>query len=277
MKVLGAALLLLVGVCGMGSARAQDDFASLKWQKGPGTGVIDGRASITIPEGYVFLDSAETKKYVEMSHNLSDGNEYLYAPTTGNWEAYFSFSEEGYVKDNDKLDPDALLQSLRDSQKEANVERKRRGWPAFEIVGWQMAPRYNPATKVLEWAMILKEEGGGHTSINYNTRVLGRKGTMSVVVVASPENFPAGLVAFQDRLGGFSYNQGERYADYRPGDHVAEYGLAALVLGGAAAVAAKKGFFAVFAGFLAAAWKFVIAGVLGLGAWLKSLFRKKAG
>ena len=275
MKLFAAAAVLLVGVLGCGSVAAQDDIANLKWQKGPGTGVIDGRASIDIPQDYAFLDADETTKYIEMNQNLGSGDEYLFAPVDGEWEAYFSFDEDGYVKDDEKLDADALLKSIRERQEEANVERKRRGWPAFTIAGWHIAPRYNPTTKVLEWATVLKAEGEAGESINYNTRILGRKGTMSVQVVAAPEHFAAGLAAFQQRVDGFRYNEGERYADFRPGDHVAEYGLAALVAGGAAAVAAKKGLFGVLAGFLAAAWKFLVAGVLGAGAWLKSLFRKK--
>lgn len=270
-----AALWLLVGFCGAMGAKAQD-ASTLKWQRGPGAGVIDGRASINLPDGYAFLDAAETKKYSELSHNLSSGNEYLFAPDHGDWEAYFSFNEEGYIKDKDQLDADALLQTLRGQQQQANVERKQRGWSAYTIVGWQIPPRYNATTKVLEWAMLIKDEGTGGTVVNYNTRVLGRKGTTSVVVVAAPKNFDTALAAFQGRLGGFKYNDGERYADFRPGDHVAEYGLAALVAGGAAAVAAKKGFFAIIAGFFAAAWKLVIAGMAAGAAWLRSLFRKKA-
>ena len=278
MKNVGAAMVLLVGLCGPIAAGAEDAAtSSLHWQKGPGTGAIDGRARIAIPDGYVFLDKGETSKYLEMSHNLPSGDEYFFAPGNDAWEAYFSFNEEGYVKDKDTLDADALLKSIRDNQAEANEERARRGWPAFTIVGWRIAPRYNPATKVLEWATELKEEGNGRTSINYNTRVLGRKGTMSVELVSAPDDFDAALVGFQARLGGFQFDEGERYADYRPGDHVAEYGLAALVAGGAAAVAAKKGFFTLIAGFLAAAWKLVIAAIAGAGAWLRSAFRKKAG
>ena len=76
-------------------------------------------------------------------------------------------------------------------------------------------------------------------------------------------------------LTGFQYLPGETYADVQEGDKIAEYGLAALIAGGAAAVATKKGFWAVLAGFFATAWKFIAAAVVGLGAWFKSLFKKK--
>jgi uncharacterized membrane-anchored protein len=57
---------------------------------------------------------------------------------------------------------------------------------------------------------------------------------------------------------------------------VAAYGLGALVLGGAAAVATKKGLWAVLAGVFAAFWKLIVglgvAALAGLGA----MFKKKS-
>src|SRR5688572_20993021 len=197
MKSLVAAALLLVAFAWPLGAHAQGSPEELNWQRGPGNGTIDGRATIAIPDGFVFLDAGETKKYVEMSQNLSAGDEYLFAPEQGGWEAYFSFGPEGYVKDDEKLDADKLLESIKTNQEAANAERKRRGWPAYTITGWHLPPRYNPDTKVLEWATVLKSEDSDKPSVNYNTRVLGRKGIMSIQLVASPSSFDAGLVAFK--------------------------------------------------------------------------------
>jgi uncharacterized membrane-anchored protein len=63
-----------------------------------------------------------------------------------------------------------------------------------------------------------------------------------------------------------------------PGDKVATYGLAALVLGGAAAIATKKGLWAVIGGFLIAKAKLLIAGIVAVGAGLRRILtgRKKA-
>ncbi len=277
MRIFLAISLMLMAMCSATNVNAQEAEPQLAWQRGPATGAIGSNATIDIPKDYVFLDVAETTRYVEMSKNLPSGEEQLFAPTSGDWDAYFSFAPEGYVKDSETLDADALLETLRSNQKEANKERRRRGWSEFTITGWHLAPRYNPDTRVLEWATTATAEGSDRASINYNTKILGRKGVMSVQLVSSPEKFEAGLAAFQDSLDGFKYKPGDRYADYEPGDHVAEYGLAALVAGGAVAVAAKKGVFGVIAAFLAAAWKFVLMGIAGLGVWLKSLFGKRKG
>ena len=111
--------------------------------------------------------------------------------------------------------------------------------------------------------------------VNYTSRLLGRKGIMSAVLVSSPDTLGPDSTAFKALLGGFDYVTGERYSEFKQGDRVAEFGLAALVLGGAAAVATKKGFWAAIVAFLGAFWKvligFVVAGLAGIG----SLFKKK--
>lgn len=274
MKNFFAASLLLAAVCFSDGAMAQDEAPAFDWKYGPMTGAIGDNATLEIPADYVFLDAVETRRYVVMSENIPSDDEHLFAPTSGAWEAYFSFSPEGYVEDNETLDPDELMASMKSSQKASNIERRRRGWVELEMVGWHIEPRYDLQTRVLEWATVLKD-GSTRRTINYNTRVLGRKGIMTVQLVSSPEKFDASLVEFKDSLDGFRYKQGERYADYQAGDHVAEYGLAALVAGGAVAFASKKGFFGMIAAFFAAAWKIIIPVFVGLGVWVRRLFGKK--
>jgi uncharacterized membrane-anchored protein len=91
-------------------------------------------------------------------------------------------------------------------------------------------------------------------------------------MVAGPAQLAEAQKALGGVLDGYEFKPGERYAEWLPGDKVAEYGLAALVLGGAAAIATKKGFWAVLGTFFAAAWKFIAAAVLGAGAWLRKQF-----
>ena len=253
----------------------EGEQVQIDWQHGPGTGHIADKATIDIPKDYVFADPEETDKYLVATHNLPDGSSYFLAPMNDAYEAYFQFEEEGFVKDDEKLDSDDLLRTLKQQQDAANEERRKRGWSVIELAGWYSPPKYNEKTKVLEWATKIKDVQSGNYSVNYFTKVLGRRGYTSVQVVVSPDNAEQGIALFQKNLDDFNYVKNERYADYRPGDHVAEYGLAALVTGGVAAVAAKKGLFATLGAFLVAAWKFVAAGVVALGAWLRRLFGAK--
>ena len=117
--------------------------------------------------------------------------------------------------------------------------------------------------------------GSATLTVNVTTKILGRSGYTTAILVSNPETLDKDLIDFKIALKNFDYVSGEKYSEWKQGDHVAAYGLGALVLGGAAAVASKKGFFAVILGFIAASWKFVaVALIAGLG-WIKSLFSRK--
>jgi uncharacterized membrane-anchored protein len=255
-------------------AELRAKLRALAWVTGPTTVPIAGNSRLVIPEHYVFLDAANTAKFEKIVQNLGGGTEVLVAPETLRWAAYLVFTNGGYVKDDDKIDAPALLTTLKRTTEDSNAERRRLGYQTIHIQGWASLPAYNTTTKRLEWATLLTADGDGEgPAANFYTKILGRKGHTSVVMVSSPEDLPTAEASLDSLLNGYSFNPGDTYAEYRPGDKVAEYGLAALIVGGAAAVAAKKGLFGVIATFLAAAWKFLAAGAVAAIAWI----RKKIG
>jgi uncharacterized membrane-anchored protein len=182
------------------------------------------------------------------------------------WFALFSFSGEGYVDDSDrdKIDADALLTSMKEGTERDNEERKKRGWTPFVLEGWQTKPYYDAKTNNLTWA-IRGASPGETATINHSVRLLGRRGVMSVALVADQAGIASTTDDFNQLLAGFSYNAGQRYAEFRQGDKMAGYGLAALIGGGAAAAAVKTGFFKKF-------WKVLLAIVFAALAGLKKLF-----
>jgi len=212
---------------------------------------------------------------MEMMENIPGENEYVFAPNDLSWFAVFQFNPVGYVKDDETLDPKSLLDTVTRGTEQGNVERRKRGWSTMTILGWRFQPRYDKQNNLLEWAFLAKEDRSNSQIINYNTRLLGRTGVMEVVLVAGPDVLDTSVAAFKQAIKGYSFVSGERYADYRKGDRVAEFGLAALIAGGAAAVATKKGFWAALVAFFVAAKKLVIAAVIGLFAWIGSLFKRK--
>jgi uncharacterized membrane-anchored protein len=271
---LAIALLFLFPTFLFAQNSTQDEMRKLAWQKGPTSGQIGAKATIKVPEGYVFLDEKNTSRFLELAGNPPRGGHYLFAPQSLDWFAVFSFESTGYVKDDEKIDPQALLKSLKESDAPSNEERKRLGMSPLYTVGWEVPPHYDTDTKRLEWGLRLTP-GGDRFLVNYTSRLLGRTGVMSAVLVADTATLAKDTQDFKAGLKEFSYVSGEKYAEYKSGDRVAEYGLAALVLGGAAAVATKKGFWGAILAFLGAFWK-LIAGVgVAVVAWLGSMFRKK--
>jgi len=70
-------------------------------------------------------------------------------------------------------------------------------------------------------------------------------------------------------LAGYRFNSGDTYSEFKSGDKVATYGLAALIVGGGAAVAAKSG-------LLKFLGKFIWVGLGAVALFVKRLFKRQA-
>ncbi|MBI5367696.1 MAG: DUF2167 domain-containing protein [Planctomycetes bacterium] len=244
----------------------------IAWTHGPATADVGTMAQIVLEKGYRWVGPAETQRILESMGNPTSGKELaLVSPQGGGWFAVFEFDETGYVKDDDKdkLDADALLTSIRKGNEGGNELRRKRGWGELEIVGWEVKPSYNAETNNLEWAIRCREAKSGD-SINYNVRLLGRAGVMEATLVVDPEDMAKDLPDFRKLLANFSYKSGSKYSEWRSGDKIAAYGLAALVAGGAAAAAAKSG-------LLGKLIKPLILGLAAIGVFFKKMFGQLFG
>lgn len=251
-----------------------EELRKLAWQVGPTEGRISAQATIRVPKGYLFLDEKNTRRFLELAGNPPKDGHYLFAPDSLKWFSVFSFNPSGYVKDDEKIDPDELLKTLKESDGPSNEERKRLGMHLLYTDGWQVPPHYDVQTKRLEWGMRLRQQDG-QMIVNYTSRLLGRSGVMSAILVSDVGSLSNDTQEFKTALQQFRYVAGEQYSEFKQGDKIAEYGLAALILGGAAAVATKKGFWAVIGGFLAAFWKLLAGLAVAAMAGLGSLFKRK--
>lgn len=240
---------------------------------GPLTADLGGHAELTVPEGIVFVDGKGTKTFLERTENFPSGEEVgLVLGNTGSevWWAIFRFEDTGYVEDaeKDELDADDLLDSIQTSNEEGNEERRRRGWGTVDVVGWEKPPFYDEKTNNLTWALRTHSSDGD--GVNWDVRLLGRRGVMKARLICGVDALPTILPAFDALIASFQYKEGHKYAEYQKGDKIAEYGLGALVLGGAGVAAFKLGFFAKF-------WKFLVFGAAAVGAFLKNSWSKLFG
>ena len=242
---------------------------ALHWVFGPKNVPALENATFQLPSHYVFLDSGETNAFLRLTENVpSDIPEQIFGPDDLHWWASVDFSADGYVKDEEKLDNDAILSSIKQATEAANDERRRNGWTEMHVTGWRNAPHYDTVTKQLEWALDLKD-ASGLVSTNFQTRVLGRRGVTNITLVTDPAHVEADIKEFKSVLAGYRFNSGDTYAEFRPGDKVATYGLAALIVGGGAAVAAKSG-------LLKFIGKFIWVGLAAAALFVKRLFKRRA-
>ena len=273
MKYVVSVVLLAFAILAASGARAEETgssenpIANLPWHNGPGNERIGSQALFKTEANFAFLDEANSRKFLELTGNIPEDDLYVLASTANDWWATFSFEAMGYVKDDDKIDADELLASIKSGDEASNEERRRLGISELVTDGWAVPPHYDSESKQLEWGIRLLSEG--QPVVNYTVRILGRTGVMNATLVADEETLQADVKSFKASLAGFEFNPGERYAEFREGDRVAEYGLAALIVGGGAAIAAKSGLLAKF-------WKLIVLGVAGLAGMLKKLFGRKS-
>jgi uncharacterized membrane-anchored protein len=302
--VLGVVGILCLGAAPVAHARAADDPAQataqgaptadsaegaapaprLPWQPGPKALDLGHGIKLDLPEGNAFLAQPEAGKLMEKMGNLHNDDMLGLVVSTNDADEYLvtlDYEDTGHVKDDESLDSKELLEAIREGEEEYNDERKKLGFSAIHAAGWDEEPHYDKQKHQLIWGLLVESADGG--SINYNTRILGRTGFVSLNLLTDKQHLaqykPAGALL----LSRTTFEAGKRYEDFDSStDKVAEYGLTGLVLGGAGiglAKVAKIGLLAKFGKGLVALLlvgkKAIVIGAIALGAALRALLKKK--
>ena len=247
--------------------------------RGPAGIALLDQARLALPNGMVFIPKSAASRLLSAYGNRPGdtlAGMVALPQKDAPWWVIINWVPDGYVKDDEaaKLDPDAILASLREAATEGNKERVQRGFPELELLGWTQQPAYDAATHRLTWSLQVKsaDEDEADATLNFNTRALGRDGYFSVNLLTSPDRIGADRQVSAGLLSGLDYLDGKHYTDFNAStDHVAEYGLAALL---GVVVAKKIGLIALAGLFLAKFAKVGLVAVLGLGAAARRLFRR---
>ncbi|QMU26756.1 DUF2167 domain-containing protein [Adhaeribacter radiodurans] len=246
------------------------------------TGTItlgDNLAKLQVPKGYKFL-SAKQSQYVlnQLWGNPPDSStlgmlfpEHDSPLTENTYAVEISYSEEGYIKDNDAQDLNYtdLLKEMQQDVRDANPERVQAGYPSVELVRWASVPFYDAQNHKLHWAKEVKFGEDEANTLNYNVRVLGRKGYLLLNVIAPMSVLPTVKKNIPDMLAAVNFTSGNQYGDFNPDiDEVAQYGIGGLIAG---KVLVKVGFFALILKF----WKVLVAAASGIYYYLKKRLNGK--
>lgn len=266
-------------------AEAHKLASGLKYQKGD-ISLKNGLAKISVPEGYRYLDGTDTSTVLNKLWGNPGGVETLgmivpasFDPIGGDtWAAVITYDDNGHVKDDDAatINYNDLLKEMKEGTAEASKEREKQGYGSVALVGWAAPPHYDAQEHKLYWAKeIIFGDSPEHT-LNYNIRMLGRRGVLVVNVVAEMNRLRDVEASTPKLLSMVNFQEGHRYADFNGStDKVATYGLAALIAGG---VAAKVGLFKGLWIAILALKKFIIIGAVAAAGFVKKFFsRNRAG
>ena len=108
------------------------------------------------------------------------------------WAVVLTHVDEGHVSDAEAASTnyDKMLKDMQDATREDNEERQKQGYGRVELVGWAAKPHYDQATNKIYWAKELKFDGSPGNTLNYDIRVLGRSGYLSLNAVAPMTALP---------------------------------------------------------------------------------------
>jgi uncharacterized membrane-anchored protein len=239
-------------------------------------------ATLHLAGNYRYLDPAETEKLlVAWGNQPGNDTQGAIVPsevdplTSDGWAVILTYENDGHVDDSDAkdIDYDDMLKDMKQGTEDNNEARKEAGFEPVHLVGWAEKPHYDAEAKKLYWAKELKLEGAQSNTLNYDVRVLGREGVLSMNAVASIGQLTQIRSDMKPLIEVAEFNEGYRYAEFNSKtDRMAEYGLGALIAGG---VAAKLGLFGKLFALLVAFKKIILVGLVAIGSFLARMFGKK--
>ena len=254
-------------------------YQTLEYQHGS-IDVGDGLATLNVPEGYAFFDKADAKTILEdywgnppneyvLGMIFPDGVDPLADESFG---IMVYFEEEGYVDDSDAADInyDDLLSTMKSDMEESSKAREEMGYGTIDLIGWAEEPHYDSEAKKLYWAKELKFEGMDANTLNYDIRILGRRGVLVLSAVGGMNQLDQIKTAVPPILSSVEFNEGHRYGDFNPDiNKIAAYGIGGLIAG---KILAKGGIFALLAKF----GKFIVIGAIAVGGGIYRFFTGKS-
>jgi uncharacterized membrane-anchored protein len=250
--------------------------ASLQYQHGQIT-LDNGVGVLNVPAGFRYLDPKQSEYVIRdlWGNPSGDGTLGMIVPEdigitdARSWAFIVTYDEMGYVKDDDAddINYDELLEEMQTDTQASNEARVKEGYESITLVGWAAKPYYDKEKKVLHWAKELKFGESEESTLNYNVRILGRKGVVVLNAVASMTELPDVQKNIEPVLASFNYADGNKYADFNPDiDEVAAWTIGGLVAG---KVLAKAGILAILLKYIKVIGIGLVAAATAAWKWFK--------
>ena len=246
-----------------------EEFYKLNWfnlddPKNHWVEIANSNSEVNILKSEIYLKGQEN---INAYSNLLFGNDtaendlLIVDNEDYDYSIYINYKDEGYVSIDDwkDVDPDALMQELKDTAKEKVVDVK-----------WVFEPEISDKNYVTYSYETIWEDGD--KSLETNIISLGRKGYNEVVFVfgydddVNAKELEGFAKGFADTI---DFKEGFRYADYKSGDKTAAVSIGGLVAGTLGVKAlAKAGALTKLLAFAMKFWWVILAPVVAFFTFL---------
>ncbi|QRR03096.1 DUF2167 domain-containing protein [Dyadobacter sandarakinus] len=208
------------------------------------TGQVDVNTDVKlrVPAGYKFMTRPDAE-YVIFDYwgnprrddvlGMIVKDDYSIADPAA-WAFVVSYENSGFVKDEDAedIDYDEMMEEMQASEEEENTARTEAGYEPVHMTGWAAKPFYDKQNNILHWAKSMRFGQAADTTLNYDVRILGRKGVLSLNAVGELSQLGDIKTHIPDIIHIAEFKQGSRYQDFNPDvDQVAAYTIGGLVAG----------------------------------------------
>lgn len=223
-------------------------------------------AALQTPDGFRYLDGAQSRQVLEnLWGNAPHPNtlgmllpEHINPDEENVWAVEISFEPLGYVDDSDadEIDYALILQEMKKGMEEEGLH-------TASLTSWASPPFYDTALKALHWPMAFRFGESEQHVLNYEVRLLGRKGVLCINAVGNISRLAEVRRQMPVLLQHITFTKGNRYIDYNPlTDRAGEWGIYNLATGKAWTAADLRHQLAIMVEFL------LICCVIGGGCYL---------
>ncbi len=244
-------------------------LASLRFHKGevelPRTG-----ARLDLGAGYEFLETDDARLVLEevWGNPPADAPLGLIVPegqtpfAADSWGIVLHYRPIGRVPDGDRerIDFAALITPLQSQIEKLNAQRSADGYATAALLGWSALPRYDLQRHVLQWGTMSQFSNEASRTMNYEVRLLGRAGVLSMSIVADANHYPQIVARVPAIIGMFTWLPGNTYDDYDEDTDVRAAGGLDTLITGTLPAPAESG--------ASWWWLLLLLPVLAVAAWL---------
>lgn len=259
----------------------------LDWKIGEGEHILSAANSYVrtnANEAIVF--GSDANKFIQLNegHDRIDLDAVVIradGPKYGTSITYKHY-DIGHVKMddwNEKMDPESVLDQIKESTQAANDERAA-GYPDAFVDGWLQRPTIDRDKAIVYWA-IEGHSSDGVQQVNAKAMKFGRHGVTAITWIGKAQQFQNAAQNLKPALDRYHFEENFQYADFKPDmDKVAALGAGALatkIITGRSGKAAGAGIFAVIAAFGKKLWWLIAVPFIvffkAIGRGVKSLFQ----